>query len=274
MADDRTAAAGDFGGKSLEAKKLAKDATHLGTLVLSLDMNLESAARNLPNGLVRTRVVQAADELDEAVRGLNQVSHALRDAGSYLESAGSPLHPESQAGAHYSYDRSGPVPGEVWAPKVVAVGGIPIEEYARLRGFTPNGAAADAKLHNEILSLLVDLKDELRTAERADAEASTMLEVKRHLQAAMAAFKGGSHHKTADVDHDFKSLMDTLVRTMASDIRELESAAEQVGRLDGGPGIARELHNLTHALGKQVRMVGEEVGKFTSWVGGVIRKGG
>lgn len=200
----------DLALKSLEAKKYAREVAGLTTLVLSFRANVASKVHGMAFGDERTAVLAALEELDEAGKGLAGADGHLGLAGARLERAGNPRY----FAQHRTGTGSPAEPGEVWAPKVVSVGGVPIEDYVP-------GSGGKAKL--------------------------------------------------GDVDHDFKSRMDTLVRTMTSDLRELVTAAEQVGRLDAGPPVARELLGLAKALQGQVRMVGEEVGKFASWVDAQVR---
>jgi len=170
MADDRTAAHGELGLKSLQAKKLAKDAAHLGTLVLSLDMNLESQARELGKGPEQAAIVEAGANLGSAIRSMGEAEENRKLAGATLERAGSPLY-------HYSYDRT--------------------------------RAAADP-------------------LERA------------------------------------KIVHGIATRNLTSDLREMESAAEMVGRLDGGEGVARMLLGLHRSMVGQLKELvwaGEAFGK-------------
>jgi hypothetical protein len=53
-------------------------------------------------------------------------------------------------------------------------------------------ASGDARLHNEILSLIVDLKSELREAEYTGVPVEVLQQVKDHLQKAMDVFKAAN----------------------------------------------------------------------------------
>jgi hypothetical protein len=204
MADDRKGSArGDLGLKSLEAKKLARQVGALRQLVMSMGMNLDAMSRNLAFGDQRTMVLDAHENAVMAVRGLATAEEFLTSVGRSLEGGPAPYH---------EYDRRAGT-GEPWAPKVVAVGGVPIEEYAR-----------------------------------------------------------PSASKTADVDHDFKMKLDTLARNFKDDLADMKTAARTVGGLEGGEGVGRELLQLQGSMFNMTEMVEEEVGKFSEWVDGKMRR--